>query len=232
MEVTHIKKPFKRSYTLKINTEGNLTITTNATFSNSKVKLLVQKHASWIEKTRAKILKQQSKLKKSKKSYIEGEIFNVLGVSYRLIFRDSARKYPKAFLEDEFIVIDQGLTQLNQEQIKLTLAKFFKTLLYEYIENRCVHYLYIYGLAANKISIKKQSTRWGSCSHKKNLNFNLALIFCPLEMIDYVIVHEICHLKEMNHSKRFWDLVEKEFSHHKAIRKWFKENGPEVMGMI
>ena len=232
MEVTHIKKPFRRSYTLKINTDGNLTITTNISFSKSRVQALLDKHSSWIHKTRERILKQQSRIKRAKKNFVDGEMINILGAPYSIKLINSRRKSPKAFLEDDFLIVDQGSMDLSQEDIKGVISKTLKKVLYEYIENRSVSYLYSYNLSANKISIKNQSSRWGSCSHKRNLNFNLKLIFCPLEMIDYVIVHEICHLKEMNHSQKFWNLVEKEFPHHKVMRKWFKENGPEIMAIL
>ena len=65
----------------------------------------------------------------------------------------------------------------------------------------------LYGVTFNRISIKNQSTQWGSCSSKRNLNFNYRLVFLPPELVDYVVVHEICHLIEMNHSERFWRQV-------------------------
>ena len=84
---------------------------------------------------------------------------------------------------------------------------------------RVEHYNSFYNFKYNRIAIRRQSTRWGSCSGKKNLNFNYKLLFLPQEMADYVVVHELCHLQEMNHSKRFWDLVAKVFPNFKEIRK-------------
>lgn len=92
------------------------------------------------------------------------------------------------------------------------------------IKDRADHYSYAYGYCYNNISIKDQKTRWGSCSSKKNLNFNYKLLFLPAKIRDYIIVHEICHLKELNHSKKFWDLVAREIPDHKKIRKELKEN--------
>lgn len=76
----------------------------------------------------------------------------------------------------------------------------------------------------NKISIKNQSSRWGSCSKNKNLNFSFKLLYLPLELADYVIVHELCHLLELNHSKAFWDLVAEILPQYKALRKRLKND--------
>ncbi|MCK5080576.1 MAG: M48 family metallopeptidase [Candidatus Moranbacteria bacterium] len=64
-----------------------------------------------------------------------------------------------------------------------------------------------YNLTINKIAIRDQKTRWGSCSSKNNLNFNYRILFLPDDLVDYLIVHELCHLREMNHSRKFWELV-------------------------
>jgi predicted metal-dependent hydrolase len=75
----------------------------------------------------------------------------------------------------------------------------------------------------NRIAIKNTKTRWGSCSMKKNLNFNYRMIYLPENLIDYIIVHELCHLKEMNHSKNFWDLVSNYCPECKECRKELKK---------
>lgn len=79
-----------------------------------------------------------------------------------------------------------------------------------------------YNFAYNKISIKNQSTRWGSCSSKKNLNFNYRIVHLDERLLDYIIVHELCHLKEMNHSKDFWNLVASSIPEYQHLRKKLK----------
>ncbi len=76
-----------------------------------------------------------------------------------------------------------------------------------------------YGYTYNKISIRNQKTRWGSCSKQGNLSFHYKIAFLPEHLADYIIVHELCHLKEMNHSKKFWDLVALAIPDHKERRK-------------
>lgn len=77
----------------------------------------------------------------------------------------------------------------------------------KFIESRLNYYATEYGFKFNRVSIRNQKSRWGSCSAKRNLNFNYRLLFLPIHLADYVIVHELCHLKEMNHSREFWKLV-------------------------
>jgi hypothetical protein len=74
-------------------------------------------------------------------------------------------------------------------------------------ENRIKHFNQVYNFDINRIFIKNQRSRWGSCSSNKNLNFNYKIVFLEPHLADYIIVHELCHLKELNHSKRFWNLV-------------------------
>ena len=80
-----------------------------------------------------------------------------------------------------------------------------------------------------RITIRNQKTRWGSCSAKGNLNFNCLLMLAPDEVVDYVVVHELCHRIEMNHSKAFWELVERVLPDYRSSRKWLKEHGEEII---
>ena len=86
------------------------------------------------------------------------------------------------------------------------------------VQDRLAYFGPLYDLSYCRISIRNQKTRWGSCSRKGNLNFNYKIALLPPRHADYIIVHEICHLKELNHSKRFWDLVAALIPDHRAIR--------------
>lgn len=82
-----------------------------------------------------------------------------------------------------------------------------------------------YKFKFDRISIRNQKTLWGSCSSKGNLNFNYKIVHLPLQIADYIVVHELCHLKEMNHSKKFWDLVSVFFPNYKELRKDLRKLG-------
>ena len=97
---------------------------------------------------------------------------------------------------------------------------------------RVRHYAPLVGVRYGRITIRNQRTRWGSCSSKGNLNFNVLLMLCPEEVRDYVVIHELCHRKEMNHSPKFWAEVEKLCPDYKQHRKWLKDHGSELMARL
>ena len=88
------------------------------------------------------------------------------------------------------------------------------------------------GVSFSRITIRNQRTRWGSCSSKGNLNFNCLLMLTPPEIRDYVVVHELCHLKEMNHSPAFWAQVERILPDYRERRKWLKEHGASLIARL
>ena len=99
----------------------------------------------------------------------------------------------------------------------------------EYIPRRVAYYAPLLGVHPGRITIRKQKTRWGSCSAKGNLNFNCLLMLTPPETIDSVVVHELCHLIEMNHSDKFYAAVLGVFPDYRKHHTWLREHGPEIM---
>lgn len=101
-----------------------------------------------------------------------------------------------------------------------------------YIPERVSWYITNYGdiIGDNclRITIRNQKTRWGSCSSKKTLSFNWRLMLAPPSILDYVVVHELCHLRHMNHSAEFWHCVEQILPDYKIRRKWLKDHGNEL----
>lgn len=117
--------------------------------------------------------------------------------------------------------------RLTTEQIRELAEQALKV-----IPERAAYYAEIIGVSYGRITIRNQKTRWGSCSGKGNLNFNCLLMLTPPEVLDYVVVHELCHRKEMNHSKRFWNEVEKVLPDYWESRKWLKENGGRIIERV
>ena len=101
-----------------------------------------------------------------------------------------------------------------------------------YFARRAACYAPLLGVSFGQIRIRCQKTKWGSCSAKGNLNFNLLLMLAPEAVRDYVVVHELCHLLEMNHSARFWQNVERVLPDYASRRKWLKDHGLELMARV
>ncbi len=107
--------------------------------------------------------------------------------------------------------LPDGIAQDSYASSKARSLKFVRERLRHYNE----HYQYSY----SRVSVKKMSSRWGSCSSEGNMSFHYRLLFLPLELADYVIVHELCHLTEMNHSHRFWQLVRQTVPQYRKHKK-------------
>ena len=116
------------------------------------------------------------------------------------------------------------LPVFTKEEIQKLADKALKD-----IPQRVKKYASVIGVTVGKITIRNQKSRWGSCSSKGNLNFNCLLMLCPEEVRDYVVVHELCHRRELNHSKAFWEQVEKVMPNYKEPYLWLKRNGSEII---
>ena len=100
------------------------------------------------------------------------------------------------------------------------------------VEQRAAHFAPLVGVTYGRIAIRAQRTRWGSCSAKGNLNFNCLLALAPPQVLDYVVVHELCHRKELNHSPRFWQAVEEILPDYQQRRAWLKANGRQLIAKL
>lgn len=129
------------------------------------------------------------------------------------------------FVQQKAIWIWRKLNHFKNSQ-KSLLAKYnpeeyrhYKEKVRQIILSKLNYLNQVYDFPINQVRIKNQRTIWGSCSKKGNLNFNYKIMFLPDKLADYIIVHEICHLKELNHSPQFWSLVGRSFSNYQVIKK-------------
>lgn len=142
----------------------------------------------------------------------------------------------RSFVESKRLWMESKLQQLSAaprlpvltEEERQALIMQAKRLLPE----RTAYFAPLVGVTYGRVTIRTQRSRWGSCSGKGNLNFNCLLMLSPPEVQDYVVVHELCHRKEMNHSPRFWTEVERVLPNYREPKQWLKDHGNELMGRL
>ena len=176
------------------------------------------------------------KIIKSNRKTIAVEIKSDATVIVRVPSRMTDREIYRFLKEKEGWIKEhlkeaEKLQKEKEDVQKLTMEEVrqLADLALEKIPERVRYYAEIMKVSYGRITIRNQKTRWGSCSGKGNLNFNCLLMLAPEKVIDYVVVHELCHLIEMNHSKAFWEQVERVMPDYKVQKQWLKDHGNEIM---
>jgi predicted metal-dependent hydrolase len=144
------------------------------------------------------------------------------GVPESIVERFLIRKSAWIISKIEYFLNIKGVTFKSKKEERDDYLKYKDEALV-LVNNRIKHFNKIYNHSWNKILIKSQKTRWGSCSRKGNLNFNYKIALLPAKPADYIIIHELCHLSQFNHSEKFWELVALSMPDYKEVRNELKE---------
>lgn len=134
--------------------------------------------------------------------------------------------------KEDWLIARQQEIQKQQQQTKPLTDAEIQALVKqaaEVLPERVAYFATLIGVTYGRITIRKQKTKWGSCSSKGNLNFNCLIMLMPKEVQDYLVVHELCHRKEMNHSARFWAEVATILPQYQEQENWLKVHGMEIM---
>ncbi len=118
----------------------------------------------------------------------------------------------------------QDEPSFTDAEIRALAEKALKT-----IPERVRHFAPLLGVSYGRVTIRNQKSKWGSCSSQGNLNFNCLLVLCPPQALDYVVIHELCHRREMNHSPACWALVERAMPDYQVWREWLKKEGAKLI---
>ena len=208
-----------RGINLLVDKDRGFRVVASQWASQNDILNAIEKNKEWILKN----VKYFDSLPKEKRELGHGETVNYLGLPYVLEIAGAKKNS---------LEINETTILLNKKNSTKTINEVFNKLLKEkakeFLTKKTNEFAFDFGVDINNIVIKDQKTCWGSCSPSKNINLNWRLIMEPLRVIDYVIVHELCHLAHLNHSKRFWDLVEKRMPEYKQHEKWLKKNRPKL----
>ncbi len=199
--------------------DGDLKVRCPKLFSNRRVYSVIKKKEVWVKKN---ILLQKEKKKISKEKYIDSKIYLFLGVERKLETIGSSDRF--VILKPKKIIISGS--NLSLEDIKTILVKWYKKEAKRVIIERAKYFSRLMNLTYDEIIIKDYKSKWGLCLNlQKKIYINWRLIMAPLSVIEYVIIHELCHLKEPNHSKKFWAEVKRYRRNFKQDKMWLNKNG-------
>ena len=215
-EIFHIKRLARRTRcAVLVGDDGEFLLHVPAYMSDKEIKINAERFIpDFIENLLNDRVKTIAKLH----SYNDGDEFFCCGEKVKLKIEDSAREIKR----DGQFLISPRIS--SREEANVLFYNFYAHLLYELLQQRLSYWCKKTHLSPNAISIKDVKSRWGSCSSNKNITFNVKMALLPQYLFDYVIVHELCHLKEMNHSPRFWQLVKKFIPEAEEYRKELKCN--------
>ncbi|MFA9377692.1 MAG: M48 family metallopeptidase [Lachnotalea sp.] len=193
--------------------------------SDKEIKNMVKQKAKWIISKLGEI--PEDFISKQERKYQDGERFLYRGKEYKLkIIEDSKIENIQVQLKQNEIVI--LMNKIKIQVIPSLLELWYKEKARELVYERIKYYSPFINRKIQNVRIKNQKKRWGSCSSLGNLNFNWRIIMMPDDMFDYIIVHEMCHLKHLNHSKDYWNCVGEILPDYKEREKWIKKNGMNI----
>jgi len=216
IKIEKIIRSNRKTIALTVTPDATLIVRAPMKTSLDYIENLVQKKRLWIESKQEFFQKNSQKY--FPKEFVNGEGFWYLGKEYKLEIVEN----------QEIPVILDNTLKIAKECLpfaKKCLVQWYKQMAFYKISQRAKRYAKETGLSYNTIRITDAQKRWGSCGPKGTLNFSWRLIMSPMKVLDYVVVHELAHLEEPNHSSKFWNKVKVLLPDYQERQEWLKENG-------
>jgi hypothetical protein len=216
MKIDQIIRTRRKTIALIVDPQGRLIVRAPLQSSEAQIRKFVEQKTSWIEKKKQLALLRQPPSQAER--FREGREFHYLGQRYPLAVVD--RRRPLLVLNGRF-----ELARLALPDAERVFENWYRAQAWQVLAERVPPLANRFGFQFQRLSVNGARTRWGSCGIRGSLNFTWRLIMAPEPVIDYVIVHELAHLRVRNHSSQFWDLLEKLMPEYRQARAWLKQNG-------
>lgn len=206
---TKIIKSTRKSISLAIENNGDFIVRAPLLVDEKAIYKFINQKSEWIIKKRTEQIANKPKVFNA----MDGETISMLDTEYYIKLCNIAR----VKVADNVIYLPNNKPK---EKLILFLKRLAKKVITKEIEEVCNRFNFNY----KSISINSAKTRWGSCSGGNKLHFSYKLMLCPREVVSYIIIHELCHTRIMNHSRKYWNLVQTYFKNYKDCEKWLKQN--------
>ena len=203
--------------------EGKVSVVVPKNLPESRIEELVARKTKWIH---GKICLHKQTVPSRPKEYVSGESFTYLGKNYRLKVVVGDAKGVK--LKGGQLVVTLPEKELLPEKIQKAITAWYREHAEQKLAEKVKRYAPVVGVTPATVKIKSFKSRWGSCHSNGEIQFNWMIIIAPNHIVDYVVVHELCHLKEHNHSPKFWKCVEQVVPDYEMCRQWLKDNGKKL----
>lgn len=219
-----IRRPRRRTASISVTPDNSVTVVVPESLSENQIVQLVNRKKGWIK---GKILFNDHVRKYHKpKQYISGESFSYLGKNYRLKIIQGKPDGVKLTKGRFTVQVPENITKEEREYLILTqLSNWYREHALERLRIKSERFSEVIGVHPSSIGVKAYKSRWGSCTSTGDVNFNWKIIMAPHSIVDYVVVHELCHLKYHDHSKAYWKLVSKIMPDYRERKEWLRVNG-------
>ena len=211
----------KKTVAIKI-VDGRVKVMAPKRLSQKKIDEFIFRKASWINEK----LRIQSEFVPAKvREYISGESFAYLGKNYQLTLTQNGSDEIKLSQGQFVLGIDKDFSDEQRTSfVKQQLVSWYQSHAEQRLNEKIEHYAAIVGVEPRSVIVKAYKARWGSCSIYGDISFNWKIIIAPHQVVDYVVVHELCHMHQHNHSRKFWQCVEAVMPDYRECRQWLKDN--------
>ncbi len=210
----------RKTISLHIKEDGKIVVYAPYRTPKWEIEKFFNEKESWIVEKRSE---KERSIKEAEKAFISGEKFLFLGELYPLEIQDNNKEPPLKLSFGKFV-----LDKNHIEEARDLFIKWYKEEAKERIIGRIDYYSKRLQLFPKGVKITSAKYRWGSCSRDDRLSFSWRMIMASFSIIDYILIHELVHIKEKNHSKRFWNYLESVHPDYKKHRLWLKENGSSL----
>lgn len=228
-EVHVHRRAYKRSISVTLRVNGSIRVSAPKLVSRQQIEAFLLANSVWIETNLAKY--QTVRAAYPQKSFVEGEMLPLLGREVRITYREGHRAKPHISVCGERLVVEIPSSRWSgfdpgvpHPEIRPIVIEFYRHAGRKLLTSRVAYFAARLELFPSALTFRSQKTRWGSCSSKGAISLNWRLVIAPQEVIDYVVVHELAHLRYYNHSRAFWGLVGKEISLYRELRDWLREH--------
>lgn len=219
-EAEVVRSDRRKTVTIKVE-EGKVSILVPRRADTDRIAALIDRKTRWI---REKLLLQRQHPPPKPKEYVSGESFTYLGRNYRLKV-ESGPGDPVRLQGGRLMVRVPPATTQREPYVQAALTAWYRARAAEKLGEKVARYAGLVGRSPTSVRIRTYKSRWGSCSAKGDIQFNWKIIIAPNRIVDYVVVHELCHLRRHDHSPEFWKCVERVLPDYAERKEWLKLKG-------